>query len=42
MLKKKYSMLKYFGKRSNRRKTFRKRRSLRKKNSKSKKNIRGG
>lgn len=43
MFKKKYSLLKYFGKSTNRRKTFRKRRNLRKKYNKSKKNMmRGG
>jgi hypothetical protein len=46
MFKKKYSLLKYFGKskvkKSLRKKTFRKRRNLRKRHNKSKKNMRGG
>jgi hypothetical protein len=46
MFKKKYSLLKYFGKskvkKSLRKKTFRKRRNLRKRRNKSKKNMRGG
>lgn len=46
MFKKKYSLLKYFGKsklkKTFRRKTLRKRHKLRKRHNKSKKNMRGG
>ena len=46
MFKKKYSLLKYFGKskmkKTLRKKTFRKRRHLRKRHNKSRKNMRGG
>lgn len=41
MFKKKYSLLKYFGK-NKMKKTFRKRRHLRKRHNKSRKNMRGG